>query len=157
MAGGSRPVNRRLPPAGWIANAPGDKPILAATQSSYRSGFDFVSGSGAGFAFFAGLDTPMLIRKNPNPFRKASKKFIATGPFPPMAWQSASARPYFAPVAGAGITAAGGWPVTISSAAGGSGLSAFASRMLTCHICISLSTSLNEGIPVSRMPLATFQ
>src|ERR1039458_3912360 len=55
--------------------------------------------------------------------------------------------------AGAGVCS----PRRIPSAAGGSGLSALASSRLTCQICLSVSTCLKDGIPVSRMPLATFQ
>jgi len=39
----------------------------------------------------------------------------------------------------------------------GGNLSEFASRRLTCHICSGVNEPLNPGIPVSRMPLATFQ
>jgi len=48
-------------------------------------------------------------------------------------------------------------PLRMSTAAGGSGLSALASSRLTCHICVSVRTSLKDGMPVSRMPLDTFQ
>src|ERR1700678_1561268 len=70
--------------------------------------------------------------------------------------------------AGTGIEdlAAGGW-MTVesrfsgcfsrSSATAGSGLSAFASSTLTCHISVSESTCLYDGMPERRMPLATFQ
>ena len=36
-------------------------------------------------------------------------------------------------------------------------LSALASSRLTCHIWSVVSEPLNPGIPVRRMPLATFQ
>jgi len=36
-------------------------------------------------------------------------------------------------------------------------LSAFASSRLTCHICVSLRLPLNPGMPVKRIPFATFQ
>jgi hypothetical protein len=36
-------------------------------------------------------------------------------------------------------------------------LLAFDRRRLTCHICSVLKEPLNPGIPVSRMPFATFQ
>ena len=39
----------------------------------------------------------------------------------------------------------------------GSSLSAFASSKLTCHICVSERTWLYAGMPVSRIPLSTFQ
>ena len=48
-------------------------------------------------------------------------------------------------------------PCRMSKAAGGSGLSAAASNMLTCHIWVLLSTLLKDGIPVNRIPLDTFQ
>lgn len=34
-----------------------------------------------GFAFFAGLETPMLIRKNPKPLRSEESKLIDSVPF----------------------------------------------------------------------------
>ena len=43
-----------------------------------------------------------------------------------------------------------------SRAAGGMGLLALARKMLTCHISVSLSWVLKEGIPVRRMPFWTF-
>src|SRR6267154_990701 len=36
-------------------------------------------------------------------------------------------------------------------------LSAFASNTLTCQICVSLSVSLNAGMPVKRIPFFAFQ
>lgn len=39
----------------------------------------------------------------------------------------------------------------------GGSLFPFASNWLTCHICVSDNVPLNAGIPVSRMPFATFQ
>lgn len=33
----------------------------------------------------------------------------------------------------------------------------FASNWLTCHICVSDNVPVNAGIPVNRMPFATFQ
>lgn len=60
----------------------------------------------------------------------------------------------------AGAGAAGGFAgagLTITVAAGGKGLFALANSRLTCHICSSLRTWSKEGMPVSRIPLATFQ
>ncbi|MGA3082638.1 MAG: hypothetical protein ABSD44_14905, partial [Terracidiphilus sp.] len=41
----------------------------------------FAAGLGAGRGFFAGLDTPMLIKKKPNPLRNESNTFIDSIPF----------------------------------------------------------------------------
>ena len=39
----------------------------------------------------------------------------------------------------------------------GGNLSVFAKRSETCHICSLLNEPVNPGIPVKRMPFATFQ
>ena len=58
-----------------------------------------------------------------------------------------------------GFNSAGGGcaRLSMSSAVGGTGLLALASRMLTCHISSSLRTVRKAGIPVSLIPFATFQ
>ena len=45
----------------------------------------------------------------------------------------------------------------ISMTGAGSSLSAFFNNKLTCHICASDSTREYEGMPVRRIPFATFQ
>ena len=43
----------------------------------YWLGSDLGEGFGAGFAFFAGLDTPKLMSKKPNPLRRDWRMLIA--------------------------------------------------------------------------------
>lgn len=91
----------------------------------------FAGGLGAGF--FSGLDAPKLMSRNFNPLRTVAPMPI---PNPPAYFA-------FAGAGGTGPIAVGSVsPFRMVTAPGGSGLSAFASRMLTCHICVSLSTFL---------------
>ena len=59
-------------------------------------------------------------------------------------------------IAGAAVEVVG-CPLTMLTTSGGIGLSAFASKMETCHICVSVNTLLKEGMPVKRIPFDTFQ
>ena len=42
----------------------------------YRPDYGFGVGLGAGFGFFAGLETPKLMSKIPNPLRNESSRFM---------------------------------------------------------------------------------
>jgi hypothetical protein len=42
----------------------------------YRLGSDFGVGFSVGFVFFAGLDTPKLMSKKPNPLRSVSSRLM---------------------------------------------------------------------------------
>lgn len=130
-------------------------------------------GAGLGAGFFAGVEIPMLIRKNLSPPRRDARMLIDSilsfHPFTVrfidstfqtlvgawLAFHSVAEHLYGS--VGAGVEGAAGARRRISSAAGGMGLLALARRMLTCHISSSLRAVLKEGMPVSRMPLATFQ
>jgi hypothetical protein len=129
--------------------------ICLCSRASYEFGF------GAGFVaaacFAAGLETPMLISRKASPFRSSSSSRMCCLPVPSVDGNARCAS-YF--LAGGSVTAGAGaavCPFKTATAAGGSGLSAFASSTLTCHISVSLSSSLYDGMPVSRIPLATFQ
>lgn len=133
-------------------------------------------GAGLGAGFFAGVEIPMLIRKNLSPPRRDARMLIDSilsfHPFTirfidssfqtlvgvRLAFRSIAEHLY-GPVGACVEGAAGavGALRRISSAAGGMGLLALARKMLTCHISSSLRAVLKEGMPVSRMPLATFQ
>ena len=63
---------------------------------------------------------------------------------------------YFVWANGAEGTAVAGGALRLSETDFGS-LSACATSKLTCHICVSLNASRKPGIPVRRIPLATFQ
>jgi hypothetical protein len=93
----------------------------------------------------SGLDTPMLMSRKLNPLRSTSSSFMrgSLRSFypPPRSWAMYEA--YF--FAGGSLnTGATGEvsPFRIATAAGGRGLSALASRRLTCHISDSESNSL---------------
>jgi hypothetical protein len=43
---------------------------------TYRFGSDFGAGFGTEFGFFAGLETPRLMRKKRNPLRRESRRLI---------------------------------------------------------------------------------
>jgi len=111
---------------------------------SCRQGLESVPVFGRGF-LESGLDTPMLISRKLNPLRSTSSSFMR-----------GSLRPFYRPphmtrVSGAHFFAGGSLetgvaaevsPFRIATAAGGNGLSALASRRLTCHISGSESNSL---------------
>src|SRR5271165_573677 len=63
--------------------------------------------------------------------------------------------PYFLTSGAAGAAGTAGGAKTSFAACGN--LSALASNRLTCHICVVESVLLNPGIPVMRIPPATFQ
>jgi hypothetical protein len=52
-----------------------------AGDTHYWPGPDFGVGFGVGFVFFAGLDTPMLMSKKPNPLRSVSSRLMFLVPF----------------------------------------------------------------------------
>jgi hypothetical protein len=126
---------------------------------------DFAAVAGNGPGFFWGLETPKLIRRNPKPLRSESNTFIVSFLFnrPGLPNFFCHSKPdflnwsYFVGAGALAAAGAAGVPLRMSSAAGGSGLSALASSRLTCHIWLSVSTFLKDGMPVSRIPLATFQ
>lgn len=130
-----------------------------AGSSVHGPGFE--TGRGGGF-FPVGRETPMLISRKPNPFRNSANSFI--GGFLPCAdsnfTHTAMAGEYGHFFAGCSLRSGAAGevsPFRMATAACGSGLSALASRTLTCHIWVSVRTSLYAGMPVKRMPLATFQ
>lgn len=140
------------------------------TVQSFRSlrirfGYSFGTagaGFGAGLGFAAGRETPKLINRKPNPLRSESSTLIVSflmhsGEAKLTAIQDRAYLLVTGVLVAEGAVAAGAWPCNRSIAEGGSGLSALARRMLTCHIWLSVSMSLNDGMPLSRMPLATFQ
>lgn len=92
----------------------------------------FGAGLGAGCGFFAGAETPKLSNKKLKPLRSVSNRLMDRFPSP---------RDYFF---FAGIFASGGAgsPRRISTATGGSGLSALPSSRVTCHSSVSVSRSL---------------
>ena len=98
---------------------------------------------GRGF-FDSGLDTPMLMSRKLNPLRSISSSFMrgSLTPFyrPPL--RAMFGAHFFAEDSLGTGTAAEVSPFRIATAAGGKGLSAFASRRLTCHISGSESNSL---------------
>lgn len=99
--------------------------------SDYSVDSGLVAGLGAGRGFLAGLEMPMLIMRNLIPVRSVSIALIDSVPFLP-------GRDYFL-VGASGV--AGAWilsPRRISTATGGRGLSALASRTVTCHISVSV-------------------
>jgi hypothetical protein len=111
---------------------------------------------------FSGLDIPRLMRKNFIPLRNELATLIFFDLFRPSNYRS----PGLLAADGTGPVAAGApntgvvekaSPRKMLSAAGGSGLSAFASSTLTCQISVLVNCVLKSGIPVKRMPLATFQ
>jgi len=92
------------------------------------------AGLGVGRGFLAGLEMPMLNSRKPKPLRNESNTLI-------LRILSMSCQRYF--ISGpAIIIAADGSTRKISTAAGGSGLSALASSRLTCQISVSVSTPL---------------
>jgi hypothetical protein len=101
----------------------------------------FVPGAG-GAGFFDGLDAPRLMSA-------IFSTFFMLAPSPidlSLSFCYYCAGADFGRVGGAGTGPAGGWavvwPFRMETTAGGSGLSALASSRLTCHICVSFSTSL---------------
>ena len=126
-----------------------------------RAGYGLDAGLAAGLGFLAGLETPKLISRTPNPLRSKSSTLIVSvpsQPSPPISNLVAVAGRLFPAyffwagdavaflTAGAGGFwaggAGGGSPRRIATAASGSGLSALASSRLTCHIPVSVSTPL---------------
>jgi len=107
----------------------------------YRPGLE---GGLAGAFFASGLDTPMLISRKLNPLRSNSSSFM-TG-F--LSSEASAIRNlacdghFFAGISLSNGAAGMVSPFRIANAAGGSGLSALASRTLTCHISVSVSASL---------------
>jgi hypothetical protein len=111
---------------------------------------------------FAGLDTPRLMRKNFSPLRNE----LATLIFFDLFRRSSYRSPGLLAAGGTGPVVAGApnagpvetaSPRKMLSAAGGNGLSALANSTLTCHISVLVNCVLKSGIPVKRMPFATFQ
>ena len=103
--------------------------------------------------------------KNQNPLRRVSSRLIGPTPFHPQAGEvypagTAPGRLYFFFSAAFAVTGtvSGKTPFRMSSAAGGRGLSAFASSRLTCHIWSWVSTSLKarhagQADAVSHLPV----
>lgn len=98
--------------------------------------------------FGAGRETPMLSSTYPNPFFSSSRNLIVPeflSLASPVAKSHARSYFFFAGAVtarGAAGGIAGTRPITIESAPGGNGLSAFASSRLTCQICVSVSVPL---------------
>jgi hypothetical protein len=104
----------------------------------------FGAGFGAGLAFVAGRETPKLMRRKPNPLRsEPSMLIVPLFPIPSQhinvdgAVDSHSWPDYFPEIGAFAAAGAAVTPFNVSSAAGGRGLSALASKRLTCHISVS--------------------
>jgi hypothetical protein len=128
---------------------------------SFFSGLELFKLDLSGLDFW-GLDTPRLMRKNFNPLRNE----LATLIFLDLFQRSVYRSPGLLTASGTGTVVAGppnagivetASPRRIFSAAGGNGLSALANSTLTCHISVLVNCVLKSGIPVKRIPLATFQ